>query len=869
MAAKSNYEIEIVITNDGQVKASIAGLTKGLEGLTTVYNLLRESQNKNNAATIGTNKYYKEQIRLAEEVRDRTAKTSQEYLKATKEIDALRLAQQELTKEVIKAQAPREGTLDFYRKEIEFLRKEQAQVATNNKEWKERENQIASVRSKMEELTGTTRMSVKPNQDMISNAGLAGATLTELGRTISDANYGIRGMANNLSQLSTLFITLVAKTEGGFIPALTMLGKQIWGPLGLILGFQVVVQQLEAYSMRQDQAADSSKRASDQVYANAVILQDYVTKLNGVNLSEDERIEITQRLIKEIPVLKEEDFKYGNNLLEVRKIIDDYVLSQASRLEIDKLTADNSEILANKRRAEVISNEKDLNKRAEAARRLLLDAGESTKTLETRVLATGATVFESIEMSNEQVLVKFKEFTQSLNDQTKPILDKINELRSQIKFDEDEAEGNARKVSTIYQDLADELAVIRAEEFEARMIEAAQEFRDTVARIKEEQKEKVITAEEAERDIALARDLRVEKEKQIEKDKAEYFLDLTEKQREKEQRDAELAEREKEKGYKNELDRIDKEALKASNAAKKTALEGIKDKKALQIEFNRIDQENLKTQIATIQASIAAGMIGVEVGMEAIDKFEARLNSLVLAAAPTDTSEADKEKRRKDEEEAKRERARIERETYDLVVSFAQAALDAELSIEEAKTARINNELRKRLDTQKLSAEQREAINAQIAKNEEDLQKKRDKIAEKQFKLQKAVNIVSAISETYRTGVLAYGSQLIIGDPTSPIRAQIAQAVAIAAGLANVAMIAKQQFVPSAIGGGGSTSGSTAPSAPAIQAPDFNVVGQSNVSQLAAVVQGQLDRPVKTYVVASDVSTAQELERKKISTATI
>ena len=30
----------------------------------------------------------------------------------------------------------------------------------------------------------------------ITDAGLAGATLTELGRTISDSNYGIRGMAN-------------------------------------------------------------------------------------------------------------------------------------------------------------------------------------------------------------------------------------------------------------------------------------------------------------------------------------------------------------------------------------------------------------------------------------------------------------------------------------------------------------------------------------------------------------------------------------------------------------------------------------------------------------------------------------------------
>ena len=37
----------------------------------------------------------------------------------------------------------------------------------------------------------------------VSNAGLAGATLTELGRTISDLPFGIRGVANNLSQLSS------------------------------------------------------------------------------------------------------------------------------------------------------------------------------------------------------------------------------------------------------------------------------------------------------------------------------------------------------------------------------------------------------------------------------------------------------------------------------------------------------------------------------------------------------------------------------------------------------------------------------------------------------------------------------------------
>ena len=56
--------------------------------------------------------------------------------------------------------------------------------------------------------TSSKKLGTSLREDMTTNAGLAGATLTELGRTISDMPYGIRGIANNLSQLSTLFITL-------------------------------------------------------------------------------------------------------------------------------------------------------------------------------------------------------------------------------------------------------------------------------------------------------------------------------------------------------------------------------------------------------------------------------------------------------------------------------------------------------------------------------------------------------------------------------------------------------------------------------------------------------------------------------------
>lgn len=96
----------------------------------------------------------------------------------------------------------------------------------------------------------------------ITNAGLAGATLTEFGRTISDLPYGIRGVANNLSQLSTLFITFVSKVDKSIVgmarvtTAFKMLGAQLKGPLGFILLFQSVIALLDYFS-------GSSKKAKE------------------------------------------------------------------------------------------------------------------------------------------------------------------------------------------------------------------------------------------------------------------------------------------------------------------------------------------------------------------------------------------------------------------------------------------------------------------------------------------------------------------------------------------------------------------------------------------------------------------------------
>lgn len=52
-------------------------------------------------------------------------------------------------------------------------------------------------------------------------------------------------------------------------------------------------------------------------------------------------------------------------------------------------------------------------------------------------------------------------------------------------------------------------------------------------------------------------------------------------------------------------------------------------------------------------------------------------------------------------------------------------------------------------------------------------------------------------------------------------------------------------------------------------APQFNVVGASGVNQLAQSIQGRENKPVKAYVVASEVTSQQSLERNRVMSASI
>lgn len=137
-------------------------------------------------------------------------------------------------------------------------------------------------------------------------------------------------------------------------------------------------------------------------------------------------------------------------------------------------------------------------------------------------------------------------------------------------------------------------------------------------------------------------------------------------------------------------------------------------------------------------------------------------------------------------------------------------------------------------------------------------------IAGKSTGLGKGLAIAATTVSTYGAAQKAYDSQLVVGDPTSIVRAQIAAASAVVQGLAKVKAI--MAVKTPAMKGGNSVSGVGAMN---VEAPDFNVVGQSATSQLVGAVQSQFGGALRAYVVSSDISSAQELDRKINTTAVI
>jgi hypothetical protein len=139
---------------------------------------------------------------------------------------------------------------------------------------------------------------------------------------------------------------------------------------------------------------------------------------------------------------------------------------------------------------------------------------------------------------------------------------------------------------------------------------------------------------------------------------------------------------------------------------------------------------------------------------------------------------------------------------------------------------------------------------------------KSEKDQRKAFKAQKAFNLASALTNTFLavTGALTAG-----GNPIKLATGMqfVEAGIAAATGAVQIAKIAGTQFDSGGSSAGGNSGGGA--TAPTMSAPQFNVVGQSGVNQLASLNQ----QPIQAYVVSGQVTSQQALDRNRLENATL
>ena len=180
--------------------------------------------------------------------------------------------------------------------------------------------------------------------------------------------------------------------------------------------------------------------------------------------------------------------------------------------------------------------------------------------------------------------------------------------------------------------------------------------------------------------------------------------------------------------------------------------------------------------------------------------------------------------------------------------------LNAERTAQEGEEARKRTELERQVQDAKVQMSMgaigalNDLIQAFAGENE--------KAQKRAFMVNKAAGIANAVISTSQAVAKALAETT---DPTPTQSFRFANAaIAAATGAAQVATIARQQFQASGSVDTNISQGGTAPST----APQFNIVGAGGQN---AILESLQRNPVKAYVVGSDVTSQQELDRNRIN----
>ena len=673
--------------------------------------------------------------------------------------------------------------------------------------------------SSIQKKRAGSQKSVTKALDKQSDAtGSATAATMELSRVVSDAPYGIRGMANNITQLVSQLGTASTKA-GGFGAALKLMGKQLIGPLGIVFAITAVVSALDFMYGANKKAEGSTNDYADSLKGLEKTLSSLYLTQDDVNKKFDEYADLAKLRVETDALMKKEGIKLAT---------------------LNKQIADQEEFNA----IADIGRFKGKEKREEVLNKLLVERNAIYK------VTTDA-------------ITKLKKTEDGFNSAKEGTVKALEAKKSKLI----EYQKTISDTSEKWKEEAEKIKVVQAE------IDAI-----TGGKNKKSGKVKKIspfkTPEELELDVKnnlsaidkLQRSTEIQVLKKYEKEE----LALAKTQEEKKIIKEHYASENLEVQIKYELKALDLKAKIEETAAtekQKVYVKGLDDKlvayeKSLRNEkgvLNRASKDALAIATTETEAlkkaskkELAVTVFGIQEEYAKLFPFWVQLAEARRAALGTGSGEG---------QEEETEKLTFYLEQYKKLAGglgdFLQAESDRELTIEQNKTNVLNTELNNRLLNENLSKEQRKAIQLEIAQNDEKLRVKQNAIKKKAFNTQKAFNMSVAITDTIAAGIKA--SRDTGGGALARI---LAMTATIGAGMAQVAVIARTKFQPESAntpintGGGGSSSGGGTARAE----PSFNIVGRSGDSLLINAIQAQFDKPLKAYVVSTEVTSQQQLD---------
>ena len=296
-------------------------------------------------------------------------------------------------------------------------------------------DKLATSKSRLSQSSSTleqssTNVSTKLNQ--VKNAsGGATASVLEMGRVISDSNYGIRGVANNLSQLATNMM-FTAKSAGGFGAGLAHIGKTLMGPLGLLLLFQTGIALLEKWSMSSndaktdtDKLTESIEKQNEELEQNIALrkmqVQDVKNFLNDRQIMKEYKTllsDLTGDYIGKEAALTELSDRFAKIGFKDFKLLKDQNIMQSDRIliAVNLIAIQEQTLKLEEERARV---SKIMNKNTRSKKQIEEDfsKGEITRRVRDKKLM-------DLQFVNLKKTIGFQKTINELNKQNQEIIDK-------------------------------------------------------------------------------------------------------------------------------------------------------------------------------------------------------------------------------------------------------------------------------------------------------------------------------------------------------------------------------------------------------------------------------------------------------------